>query len=312
MEKEEKKKHITFYLKNDIKCPICGTDFKREEMLSGGGRLIAGGITQELRRLYEPSKAFGKVNPVLYPVTVCPECYFSSLHEDFKKLKPKGIEKAKSNTIKRQGIIKRIFKALDFKQTRTTKHGAASYILAAECYDCFDKWVSPTIKKAISSLRAAWLFGDLEVEDPMADFGNLQNLFYKKALQYYVDVLVKQEKAEESFDGIKHLGPDTDVNYGYDGILFLIGSLTYKNSYQEKHTLRTIENLERAKRVVSKMFGFGKVSKDKPSVLIDMSRDIYEEIAKKIEEIQEELQLSPAGEQASAAPSAGSAETPNA
>ncbi len=136
-------------------------------------------------------------------------------------------------------------------------------------------------------MRAAWLVSDLEVEDPMADFGNFQNLFYKKALQYYIDVLHKQERAEESFDGIKHLGPDTDVNYGYDGILFLVGSLTYKISFQEKHTTQTIDNLEKAKRVLSKMFGHGKSSKEKPSIIIDNARDLYEEIAKKLKELED-------------------------
>jgi len=312
MEKEQKKKRITFFLKDEVVCPVCDTHFKREELLSGGGRLIAGGITKELRRLYEPSKVYGKVNPLLYPVTVCPKCFLSAFHEDWKKLKPKGIEKLKETTAKRQGIINRVFPNLDFKQERETRHGAASYILAAECYEYFDKWVSPTVKRAICSLRAAWLFGDLEVEDPMADYGNLQNLFYKKALQFYSDVLVKQQRAEESFDGIKSLGPDTDQNYGYDGILFLVGSLSYKLSYMEKHTAQTVENLEKAKRVLSKMFGFGKASKDKPSVIIDMSRDVYEEIAKKVEDLRKELHLDEqsAGQTEGQDTSSNSAQTP--
>ncbi len=282
----EKQKKITFILKHEIKCPVCGTGIKKEELFSGRGRLIAGGMTAELRRLYEPSKVYGKINPLVYPVTVCPECYFAAFHEDFSKLKAKGVEKAKPMTVKRQNIIKRIFQEVDFKQLRTTRHGAASYILTIESYDYFDKWTSPTIKKAISALRAAWLFSDLEVEDPMADFGNFQNLFYKKALQYYIEVLHKQERAEESFDGIKHLGPDTDVNYGYDGILFLVGSLTYKISFQEKHTTQTIENLDKAKRVLSKMFGHGKSSKEKPSIIIDIARDLYEEIADKVKQLE--------------------------
>ncbi|MBU1076247.1 MAG: DUF2225 domain-containing protein [Spirochaetes bacterium] len=293
---DDKKNKVTFILKNDISCPVCGTDFKREELLTGRGRLIAGNITGELRRLYEPSKVYGKVNPLLYPVTVCPNCFFSAFHEDFSKLKVDGVEKAKVSTEKRKGIIDRIFKNLDFKAERKTQHGAASYILAAECYDYFDKWSSPTIKKAISSLRAAWILSDLEVEDPLADFGNLQNLFYKKALQYYIDVLIKQEKALESFDGIKHLGPDTDVNYGYDGVLYLIGSLTLKNSFFEKDSPEKITNLEKSKKVVSKMFGFGKVSKEKPSILLDMARDLYDELSRKIEELKEKLQSSPAPE----------------
>ncbi len=287
---DDKKPKVTFLLKNDITCPICDESFKREEILTGRGRLIAGNITQELRRLYEPSKVFGKVNPLIYPVTVCPKCFYSAYNEDFTRIKDAGVEKGKTDMEKRKAIISRIFSNLNFKEERKTEHGAASYMLAAECYDYFDKWASPTVKKAISAIRAAWILSDLEVEDPLADFGQLQNLFYKKALQYYIEVLVKQEKALESFDGIKNLGPDTDVNYGYDGILYLIGVLTLKNSVFEKDSPQKIENLEKAKKVVSKMFGFGKASKDKPSIIIDMSRDLYDEINQKVEELKAKVE----------------------
>lgn len=287
---KENKNKTTFYLKNVITCPICYTKFKREELLTGRGRLIAGNITQELRRLYEPSKIYGKVNPLLYPVTVCPACFYSVFHEDFMKIKSEGIEKAKANIQKRKSTIQRIFNNLDFNQERKTEHGAASYMLAAECYGYFDKWASPTIKKAISALRAAWILSDLEVEDPLSDYGDLQNLFYKKALQYYIDVILKQERAEESFDGIKQLGPDTDVNYGYDGILYLVGSLTLKNSCFEKDSQEKIDNLEKAKKVVSKMFGFGKASKEKPSIILDLARDLYDELSTKIEELKNKIQ----------------------
>ena len=93
---QEKKTRVTFYLKKEIKCPICDEIFLREELLTGRGRLIAGGLTQELRRLYEPSKLYGKVNPLLYPVTCCPKCFYSAYHDDFSKLKSAGIEKAKA------------------------------------------------------------------------------------------------------------------------------------------------------------------------------------------------------------------------
>lgn len=286
---QEKKPRVTFYLKKPIICPICSEEFKREEMLTGRGRLITKGITNELRRIYEPSKTYGKVNPLLYPVTVCPKCYYAVFHDDFNKIKPQYYEKAKSGAEKRRSVISRIFEALDFNQPRTLKHGAASYILAIECYDYFDRWNSPTIKKAICALRAAWLFNDLEVENPADDYGNLQNLFYKKALEFYKDVLRKQEKGEESFDGIRHLGPDTDFNYGYDGILYLVGVLTLRNSYLIKEPDKKIEEFENAKRIISKMFGLGKASKEKPSLILDMARDLYEELSAKIDEIKKEM-----------------------
>ncbi|MBN1897680.1 MAG: DUF2225 domain-containing protein [Spirochaetes bacterium] len=284
-QENDKKPLVTFYLKNTITCPVCGMEFKREEMMTGRGRLITKGITKELRRYYEPSKVYGKVNPLLYPVTVCPRCYFGVLHEDFDKIKPQNVANAKAASEKRLAVINRIFGTLDFRQTRELKHGAASYILAIDCYDYFDKWASPTMKKAICSIRAAWLFNDLEMENPLDDYGNMQNHFYKKAHDFYKVVLIKQERGEESFDGIKHMGPDTDFNYGYDGILYLVGVLAMRNSYLEKDKLKVIEDFTNAKKIVSKMFGLGKASKEKPSLLLDMARELYDELSEKIEEI---------------------------
>ncbi len=284
-----KKPRVTFYLKNSVICPLCGAEFKREEIFTGRGRLITKGITNELRRIYEPSKVYGKVNPLLYSVTVCPKCYYGVFHEDFAKIKPQYVVRAREGTEKRLSVIHRIFGQVDFTQPRTLIHGAASYILAIDCYDYFDKWASPTIKKAICALRCAWLFNDLEVENPTEDYGNFQNLFYRKALEFYKEVLRKQERGEESFDGIKHLGPDTDFNYGYNGILYLVGVLTLRNSYLIKDTTKKIEEFENAKRIVSKMFGLGKASKEKPSLILDMARDLYEELSAKIEETQKEM-----------------------
>ncbi len=287
---EEKKKRVTFFTKNEIECPVCGARFRREELLTGGGRLIAGPVTMELRRVYEPSKQYGVVNPLLYPVTVCPDCYFAALKDDFNKIKPEGRSKAKTTAEKRKVVIQRIFGNLDFRKERTLRHGAASYILAVNCYDYYDKWASPTIKKAICSLRAAWLLGDLETEDPLGEFGDLQNMFYQKALEYYKEFLAKQEKGLESLDGIKHLGPDIDHNYGYDGILYLIAYLTLRNlPYTKKTKKEQVEELSWAKLLVSKMFGFGKSSRNKPSLILDYARDLYDELTQKIEQIQKEL-----------------------
>ncbi|MDR1127800.1 MAG: DUF2225 domain-containing protein, partial [Treponema sp.] len=33
---------ISFHSKEEYQCPLCGTGFHREELLSGSGRLIAG------------------------------------------------------------------------------------------------------------------------------------------------------------------------------------------------------------------------------------------------------------------------------
>ena len=40
-------KKTTFFSKNPIMCPVCDTSFYKEDLLSGGGRLIAGELTDE-------------------------------------------------------------------------------------------------------------------------------------------------------------------------------------------------------------------------------------------------------------------------
>ncbi len=88
---------LTFFEKKQTVCPVCDGKFYREDLLSGGGRLIASDLTPELRRLYEPSRKFGEVSPLVYPVTVCPTCYFSSFAADFTAIPDKGLKKAEQN-----------------------------------------------------------------------------------------------------------------------------------------------------------------------------------------------------------------------
>lgn len=280
----------TFWTKNPINCPVCGNAFKREEMLTGGGRLLAGKLTLELRRLYEPSKRFGDlIKPLIYPVTVCTACLFAAFREDFDKPDKKLIDKAHMNMDKRLANLARIFPGLDFNSSRVLEHGAMSYLLAVEGYSYFDKWVSPTMKKAIASIRAAWLFGDLETANPdMSQYGDLSNFFYKKALFFYQEVLERWQKGLESYDGVKHFGPDIDKNFGYDGVLYLIGFLTHKFATIEPDIMKRKTQLENAKRLISKMFGTGKISKDKPSDILNMTRDLYDEMTKEIDKLEVE------------------------
>ena len=51
---------------------------------------------------------------------------------------------------------------------------------------------------------------------------------------------------------------------------------------------KQLEILDRSKRFLGKLYGMGRSSKSKPSVLIDMAKDLYEGIAEKMEQMQEE------------------------
>ena len=81
-------KAISYRSKNKTNCPVCRFEFARENLHSGGGRLIAGKLTEELRRLYEVSKKFGRVYPLAYEVVTCPQCLYSAFANDFEKLDP--------------------------------------------------------------------------------------------------------------------------------------------------------------------------------------------------------------------------------
>lgn len=218
-------KKITFYSKNPIYCPICDTKFFKEELFSGGGRLVAGQLTKELRRLYEPSKKFGEVFPLIYFVVVCPNCFYAAFPEDFTQIEDQARSTLQTKGISRRNNLKLIVEPVNFSESRNLEEGMASYYLALECYDAFSKKFSPTIKRGISSLRASWLSQDLHRKYPNENYDYLSRLFYRKAHFFYSEAMNLEQSGREPLSEVRNLGPDLDKNYGYDGVLYLMGLL---------------------------------------------------------------------------------------
>ena len=69
---EKKQAGISYWSKEKVACPVCKKPFEREVMRSGNGRMIAGGLTEELHRIYEPSARFGRIYPLIYEIGCCP------------------------------------------------------------------------------------------------------------------------------------------------------------------------------------------------------------------------------------------------
>ncbi len=272
---------ISFFLKYPIKCPVCGTEFKKEEMLSGRGRLITKNLTDELRRMYEPSKKAGEIFPLVYPVMVCPICLYSTYNEDFQTIKVEKVPMALSQQAKREFEIKSIFPDIDFREQRDLYTGAATYSLAIGSYSFIDKEYAPTFKKALSSLRAAWVFDDLHKKHPHQKYDRLKIMMYKKAIGYYDRSIKFGPTGEEGIDAIKTFGPDLDKNYGYQGFLFIASLLMFKYGEQRDKEDR-IAKLQNAKRVVSRVFGSGKSSKNMPAFILDNAKDLYEKIGDQV------------------------------
>ncbi|MDR1787258.1 MAG: DUF2225 domain-containing protein [Treponema sp.] len=284
---EERELKISFFSKEEYRCPACGAAFKREELLSGSGRLIAGDLTDELHRLYEPSAKFGEIHPLIYAPTVCPECWFASLDkEDFSALPEASRGKARAEEDERRVDVLHAFAGTDFSKNRTLISGAAGHYLALRCYDHYPKEFSPTIKQGIAALRTGWLLDELNRVYPGQHFDWLAVLFKKKACFLYGEALAREQAGAETLSGLKTFGPDTDKNYGYEGFLYLVGLLRLRyGSRENQHEWES--RLEEAKRSIAKMFGLGKTSKKKPGPLLEHARNLYDDIGKALNEADE-------------------------
>ena len=280
MEREVK---ISFASKEEYVCPVCETTFHREELLSGSGRLIAGVLTDELHRLYEPSIKYGDVYPLIYQATVCPECWFAAMDKDFADLPAESKFKAEDDRERRCVDTKLIFPETDFRKNRDIITGTASLYLLVRCYDYFPKEFSPTIKQAIASLRTGWMLDEMGRKFPGQHYDWLATLFKKKAHFFYNEAIRREQLRRETLSALKAFGPDTDKNYGYEGTLYLSALLTYKYAFQENPELRA-PALETAKRTIAKIFGVGKSSKNKPGPLLEHARNLYDNITKELKE----------------------------
>ena len=278
MKKEEKKKlPISFYSKEVKICPICGEKFYKEEMLSGGGRMIAGSLTDELHREFEPSAKYGKVYPLIYSIAACPKCHFASLWRDFDSFNKEHIGDLYISRKERMEAVSTIFPHYNLTQNRTLLDGAAAYYLALLSYEKMPSVYSPTIKKAQIALRLAWLCDDLDKECPNHNYDYIKQVFYQKALFFYQLSLQYELEHVEDIANISSFGPDIDKNYGYDGVIYLCGLLEYKYGQKEDYQAR-LKKLDEYKRAIARGFGLGKSSKAKPGPLLEHSRALYDNI----------------------------------
>jgi uncharacterized protein len=281
----EKEKKVTFISKEPIVCPVCEASFNREELFSG--RVNAGDLTDELHRTYIPTHNYGEVHPLIYELTSCPSCWYSAFKGDFQGIPPKFAEQLKDETASRVDSAQRMFPEADFNQPRGLMEGAASYFLAMLCYERLPKEFSPTIKQALSALRAAWLCGYLDAKHPGENYAYVSRLLHGKARFLYRLAIELEQKGAEQLTTVKWLGPDTDKNYGFEGVLYLAARLELKYGSREDEAKRQ-EILDSSKRTIAKMFGIGRKSKSKPGPLVDKVRDLYDALKKELHLDEEE------------------------
>jgi hypothetical protein len=161
------------------------------------------------------------------------------------------------------------------------------------CYDFYEKRANPTFKAGLATLRAAWLLDDLHGQEPGENWDHLSLIFYRKARFYYQLALERESAGQEPFDAALAFGPDLDKNYGYYGVIYLSAYLDFKYGTASDPE-RRVSSLQYARRMMAKIFGAGKSSKNRPTAILDNAKEVYELMG-------EELQhLHPSGTEESA------------
>lgn len=275
---EQKTLALTYYSKTKMFCPVCGKVIPREELLSGSGRLIAGNLSDELRRNYIPSQRYGKVYPLIYSVGTCPNCYLSLFWNDFAAIDQTYQEMFENSANDRVKTVSTIFPHFDFTRNRTLLEGAASYYLALLCYEMLPPTkFSTTMKRALITLRSAWIAQDLNEACPGRNYDFISTVFYKKAVFFYSEAMRKESNGEERISNLPSFGPDLDKNYGFDGVVYLNGLFEYKFG-QKTDMEKRLKALDENKRALARMFGLGKSSKSKPGPLLEHARNLYDQL----------------------------------
>lgn len=279
-----KKPKISYWSKTKCTCPCCRRDFEKEEMLTGGGRMNAGNLTDELHRNYIPSEKFGSVYPMIYSIGACPRCHAAFFWKDFELIKDDAsINALREDEANRRKQVETIFPHYDLFRERTLLDGAAMYYLALLSYEKVDLAYAPTFKRAMIALRLSWLCNDLDKVLPGFNFNYPAQVFYRKAAFFYEQTLINETGRIETIARVSNFGPDVDKNYGYDGVIYLTGLLEYKYGQTQDMQLR-YKKLDENKRAIARIFGLGKSSKAKPGPLLENARELYDKLTEELKE----------------------------
>lgn len=284
VENPGKKPKISYWSKNRCHCQVCQNNFEREEMLSGSGRMIAGELTDELHRVFEPSAKYGQIYPVIYSIGACPKCHTALFWSDFEEIQDNNsLNALLADSKNRKEIVNNMFPYYELTRERNLLDGAAMYYLALLSYEKVDLSYAPTMKRAIISLRLAWICRDLQKIVPEHNYDYAAEVFYRKAQFFYEQTLINETQRIETIAKITNFGPDIDKNYGYDGVIYLNSLLEYKYGQKEDMQMR-YKKLDANKRSIARIFGLGKSSKSKPGPLLEKSRDLYDKLTATLNE----------------------------
>ena len=111
---------------------------------------------------------------------------------------PDDADKIFEHSERRHKNCEEIFPYYNLKHERTLYDGTAMYYLALQTYDDMGAYTLPTMKKAILTLRLAWLTAEINQHCSGHNFDLISKMFYSKALFFYQQAVIAERTANET------------------------------------------------------------------------------------------------------------------
>ncbi|MFZ3172917.1 MAG: DUF2225 domain-containing protein [Carboxydocellales bacterium] len=169
-----------YFYEKEVTCPICS--HKLSVQVLKDSKLRQKDHNQELRTIYHD------VDPILYNIWVCSQCYFAMPKSSFEKID--GIQATVMANCKPQRLEKFKF---DFSGNRTIGFVIEAHKAAIECIDGLGR---KRIDLALAELwlRVAWLYDDLHQRGKAKEARKLALAKYKSG---YLEDAGSDEKSQK-------------------------------------------------------------------------------------------------------------------
>jgi uncharacterized protein (DUF2225 family)/CRP-like cAMP-binding protein len=169
-----------YFYDKEVACPICSQKFKAQVLKDS--KLRQRDHNSELRTIYHD------VDPILYNIWVCPECYFALPKSSFEKIDRTQTAVLANRKAQRQEKFK-----FDFTANRTMGFVIEAHKAAIECIDGLGR-KRIDLPLAELWLRLAWLYDDLKLHGKAREARKFALVKYKSG---YLEDAGSDEKSQK-------------------------------------------------------------------------------------------------------------------
>lgn len=158
---ESSQKHTNQLIYNkNFCCPVCETKFRAEQVRFSKLKLVK--RDPDLRMHYE------KIDPLMYNVILCPQCFYANFAEDFNKITP----------VKKSKLLSTTRMDCSNSSPCVEKTAIENHKLALECIKIINGTPGNLAK---SYLHLAWLYEDINEKTLAKEMREYALTYYKQA-----------------------------------------------------------------------------------------------------------------------------------